>query len=143
MNQYNVPSSLYISEKFSLLNSSALRRPAAVVRQRRNIFNRSYPQTGLLQCRNRRFSPGTGAFNSYFNFTNSVTHRGVGTSHAACWAANGVLLRDPLKPTQPAELVQIVSPSGSVIVISVLLNVAFMCTIALAMFFLIFRFHNF
>jgi hypothetical protein len=57
---------------------------------------------------------------------------------AACWAANGVLLRDPLKPTQPAELEQIASPLGSVIVISVLLNVALMCTTALAMFFRIF-----
>jgi hypothetical protein len=59
---------------------------------------------------------------------------------AACCAAKGVLLREPLKPTQPAEPEQIVSPSGSVIVINVLLNVAFMYTIALAIFFLTFRF---
>jgi hypothetical protein len=58
---------------------------------------------------------------------------------AACCAAKGVLLREPLKPTQPVELEQIVSPSGSVIVINVLLNVAFMCTMALATFFLTFR----
>jgi hypothetical protein len=57
---------------------------------------------------------------------------------AACCAAKGVLLRDPLKPTHPAELRQSVSPSGSVIVISVLLKVAFICTIAFATFFLIF-----
>jgi Fe-S-cluster containining protein len=59
---------------------------------------------------------------------------------AACCAAKGVLLREPLKPTQPAEPEQIVSPSGSVNVINVLLNVAFMYTIALATFFLTFRF---
>jgi hypothetical protein len=51
-----------------------------------------------------------------------------------------VLLREPLKPTQPAELEQIVSPWGSAIVINVLLKVAFMCTTALAIFFLTFRF---
>ena len=59
---------------------------------------------------------------------------------AACWAAKGVLLRAPLKPTQPAELRQIVSPSTSVKVINVLLNVAFMYTTARATFFLTFLF---
>ena len=59
---------------------------------------------------------------------------------AACWAAKGVLFREPLNPTQPAEPEQIVSPFGSVIVINVLLNVAFMWTTALATFFLTFRF---
>jgi hypothetical protein len=58
---------------------------------------------------------------------------------AACWAAKGVLLREPLKPTQPAEPQQIVSPFWSVIVISVLLKVALMYTIALLTFLLIFR----
>jgi glucan phosphoethanolaminetransferase (alkaline phosphatase superfamily) len=48
-----------------------------------------------------------------------------------------------LKPTQPAEPAQIVSPSKSVIVISVLLNVAFMCATALTTFFLTFRFAPF
>ena len=59
---------------------------------------------------------------------------------AALWAAKGVLLRDPLKPTQPAEPAQTVLPSKSVIVINVLLNDAFMCTIARTTFFLTFRF---
>ena len=59
---------------------------------------------------------------------------------AACWAANGVLLRDPLNPIHPAELAQIVSPSVSVIVIKVLLKLALMYTIARATFFLIFFF---
>src|SRR5260370_42106110 len=43
---------------------------------------------------------------------------------AARWAANGVLLRLPLKPTVPAEAKQSVSPFVSVIVTIVLLNVA-------------------
>jgi hypothetical protein len=59
---------------------------------------------------------------------------------AACDAANGVLLRAPLKPTQPAELVQIVSPAVSVIVIRVLLKVAFIWTTPFATFFLTLRF---
>src|SRR4051794_1189190 len=49
---------------------------------------------------------------------------------AARWAANGVLLRLPLKPTVPDEAQHSASPLGSVIVTVVLLNVALMCTIA-------------
>src|SRR6202521_191393 len=45
---------------------------------------------------------------------------------AARWAANGVLLRLPLKPTVPAEAKQSVSPLVSVMVTMVLLNVAMM-----------------
>src|ERR687883_479410 len=45
---------------------------------------------------------------------------------AARWAANGVLLRLPLKPTVPAEALHSVSPLVSVIVTIVLLNVALM-----------------
>src|SRR3954453_10025965 len=43
---------------------------------------------------------------------------------AARWAANGVLLRLPLKPTVPAEAKHRVSPLVSVMVTMVLLNVA-------------------
>src|SRR5437667_8383431 len=43
---------------------------------------------------------------------------------AARWAAKGVLLRLPLKPTVPAEAKQRVSPLGSVMVTMVLLKVA-------------------
>src|SRR5690606_33927833 len=45
-------------------------------------------------------------------------------------AANGVLLREPLKPATPALAHEIVFPTGSVIVTIVLLNVACTCTIA-------------
>src|SRR6266481_1704776 len=45
---------------------------------------------------------------------------------AARWAANGVDLRLPLKPTVPAEAKQSVSPLVSVMVTMVLLNVALM-----------------
>src|SRR3954464_2886393 len=49
---------------------------------------------------------------------------------AARWAANGVLLRLPLKPTVPDEAQHSASPFGSVIVTVVLLNVALICTTA-------------
>src|SRR5437764_2591064 len=49
---------------------------------------------------------------------------------AARWAAKGVLLRLPLKPTVPLEAQQRASPLGSVIVTVVLLNVALICTTA-------------
>src|SRR5438132_12854172 len=48
---------------------------------------------------------------------------------AARWAAKGVLLRLPLKPTVPAEAKQSVSPLVSVIVTMVLLKVALMWAI--------------
>src|SRR5688500_8744380 len=47
---------------------------------------------------------------------------------AARWAAKGVLLRVPLKPTMPAEPELIASPDPLVIVTCVLLNEALMCT---------------
>ena len=47
---------------------------------------------------------------------------------AACVAANGVPLREPLKPIAPALDHDTTAPSASVIVISVLLNDACTCT---------------
>src|SRR5277367_1604998 len=47
---------------------------------------------------------------------------------AACCAAYGVPLREPLKPTEPAEDQLTARPSGSVSVTMVLLNVAWMHT---------------
>ena len=46
---------------------------------------------------------------------------------AAICAANGVDLREPLKPTWPAEAQLITLPCGSVIDTIVLLNVLLMC----------------
>ena len=47
-------------------------------------------------------------------------------SSAASWAANGVLLREPLKPRTPDEDHEIVFPLTSVMVTTVLLNVELM-----------------
>ena len=48
-------------------------------------------------------------------------------SSAASWAAKGVLLRDPLKPRDPADDHATVAPLMSVMVTMVLLNVDWMC----------------
>jgi hypothetical protein len=45
---------------------------------------------------------------------------------AAIWAAYGVDLREPLKPTVPAEAQAMTAPVGSVIEMTVLLNVLLM-----------------
>src|SRR5438094_10354488 len=58
---------------------------------------------------------------------------------AASWAAKGVDLRDPLKPTFPALAHESVFPSRSVIVTIVLLNVDLMWAWPCAMFFFYFR----
>src|SRR5690606_31209597 len=47
----------------------------------------------------------------------------LATSSAAIWAANGVDLREPLKPCEPADDQAMVLPCASVMVIIVLLKV--------------------
>src|SRR5699024_10964000 len=53
---------------------------------------------------------------------------------AAICAANGVDLREPLKPTVPADCHEITLPWGSVMLTMVLLNVDLMCAAPTAMF---------
>src|SRR5205807_8635806 len=100
-------------------------RPAAV----RAVMADSRPEPGPLTRTSTSLSPNFEA-------------RSAATS-AARWAANGVDLRLPLKPTVPADANVRVSPLGSVIVTIVLLNVALMCaiprlTLRRAFFFLLF-----
>src|SRR5699024_12750234 len=54
---------------------------------------------------------------------------------AAIWAANGVDLRDPLKPSWPEEDQEITAPDGSVMETIVLLNVDLMCAFPAEAFF--------
>jgi hypothetical protein len=56
-----------------------------------------------------------------------VLHRAARRVSAASCAANGVLLREPLKPTLPADAHASVLPCWSVIVMIVLLNDDLMC----------------
>src|SRR6188472_209493 len=57
---------------------------------------------------------------------------------AAIWAANGVDLREPLKPTSPDEAQEMTAPFGSVMDTMVLLKVLLMCAWPSAIFFLSF-----
>src|SRR2546430_11819666 len=59
--------------------------------------------------------------------------RRAAASAANC-AVNGVDLREPLKPTWPAETQEITAPVGSVIDTIVLLNVLLMCACPCATF---------
>jgi hypothetical protein len=66
-------------------------------------------------------------------FTNTMTVRIPksatfrAAASAAIWAANGVPLREPLKPTEPALDHATTAPCGSVIATIVLLKVAWIC----------------
>src|SRR5688572_2823056 len=64
-------------------------------------------------------------------------------SSAASWAANGVDLREPLKPRTPADDQETTLPETSVMVTTVLLNVDWMWAIPLWTFFLTFFFLTF
>src|SRR5512140_591890 len=64
-------------------------------------------------------------------------------SSAASWAANGVDLREPLKPREPADDHATEFPFTSVIVTTVLLNVDWIWAIPVEMFFLTFFFAGF
>src|SRR6476620_9197732 len=62
----------------------------------------------------------------------------LAAASAAIWAANGVDLREPLKPTSPDEAQEMTAPFGSVMETMVLLKVLLMCAWPSAIFFLSF-----
>src|SRR6202158_6264684 len=65
----------------------------------------------------------------------------LAAASAASWAANGVPMGEPLKPTEPALHHASTFLTGSVIVMMLLLNVEWMCaTPSLAIFLAFFRF---
>src|SRR3954462_15154983 len=81
----------------------------------------SRPEPGPLTKTSTFFMPCSAALRAAFS--------------AAIWAANGVDLREPLKPTWPLEAQLITLPCGSVIETIVLLNVLLMCAWPKEMFF--------
>src|SRR5947209_3988128 len=81
----------------------------------------SRPEPGPLTKTSTFFMPCSCALRAQFS--------------AAICAANGVDLREPLKPTWPAEAQLITLPCGSVIDTIVLLNVLLMCACPWATFF--------
>src|ERR687885_2218660 len=80
-----------------------------------------------------RPDPGPLTKTSIFFMPCSIARRPAAS--AAICAANGVDLREPLKPTVPAEAHEITAPVGSVIVTIVLLKVLLMCASPWATFF--------
>src|SRR3954447_21057721 len=80
-----------------------------------------------------RPEPGPLNKNSIFFMPWSIARRPAAS--AAIWAVNGVDLREPLKPTVPADAHEITAPVVSVIVTIVLLNVLLMWASPTATFF--------
>src|SRR5262249_55646530 len=87
------------------------------------------PTSRPVACRDRmavsRPEPGPLTKTSTLRMPCSMARRAQAS--AACCAANGVDLREPLKPTWPEEAHEITFPFGSVIETIVLLNVLLMC----------------
>src|SRR4051812_32418133 len=80
-----------------------------------------------------RPEPGPLTKTSTLRMPCSIARRAA-ASAASC-AANGVDLREPLKPTCPAEAQEITAPVGSVMDTMVLLKVLLMCACPWATFF--------
>src|SRR6218665_2687606 len=80
--------------------------------------------------------PAPGPFTNTVTFFRPCSMALAAASPAATWAANGVDLRLPRKPRAPAEDQEITFPDTSGIVMMVLLNVDWMWTTPLRMFFL-------
>src|SRR5690348_13297159 len=95
------------------------------------------PTSSPAACRDRmavsRPEPGPLTKTSTLRMPCSMARRAAAS--AAIWAAYGVDLREPLKPTWPAEAHEITAPVGSVIEMMVLLNVLLMWAWPTATFF--------
>ena len=80
----------------------------------------SMPAFWMLRMAVSRPEPGPFTTTSTLRTPCSMARRAH--CSAAIWAANGVLLREPLKPTLPAEAHASTLPSWSVMLTMVLLN---------------------
>ena len=99
------------------------------MRQRRDIFDGLDGQAGGLQGGDGGLAAGTGPLTrTSISLRPNLLARSAQVS-AARWAAKGVLLRLPLKPTVPADAKHSASPLVSVMVTMVLLKVALMWAI--------------
>ena len=72
-------------------------------------------KTRRLQRANRGLTSGAGALDEHFDLLQTA-------ASAVTWAANGVDLREPLKPAPPADSHAMTFPSRSVSETMVLLN---------------------
>lgn len=67
-----------------------------------NVFDQADIDAGGLESPQRRFSARAGTTNKDLHAAQTVVHGFLAALSAACWAANGVPLREPLKPIAPA-----------------------------------------
>ena len=109
-------------------DAAALARPAAVVRHRRHVLDARDLEARGRERADRGLAARTRALHEHVHLLQAVLLRlaSAAFSAASC-AANGVDLREPLKPTLPALAQQSVLPCRSVMVTIVLLNVDLMC----------------
>jgi hypothetical protein len=112
-------------------NAAPLGRPATIVRDGRDVADERDLEPGGLQRAQRRLTARAGPF------TNTEIERMpwsiafLAASSAASCAANGVDLREPLKPRTPADDHATTLPLTSVMVTMVLLNVDWICAMPL------------
>jgi hypothetical protein len=104
------------------------------VRDRRHVADGGDGETDGLQRAQRRLAARTGTahFDLDVRMPCSIALRPAFS--AAIWAANGVDLREPLKPCWPDDDQAMVLPCASVMVTMVLLNEAFTCATPAMMF---------
>ena len=106
------------------------------MRDRRDVGDGGHLEAGGLERADRRLAAGARALARRPRPGACRAPSRVGAARsAACAAAYGVLLREPLKPTRPALPQLTTLPVGSVIVTIVLLNVDWMCACPTGTFF--------
>ena len=113
---------------------AALGRPAAIVRNGRHVADRRDLQPAGLQRTQRRFTARARPRNLDLDGPHAVLHGGSAGLFGRHLGGIGVDLRDPLKPSLPAEAQAMVLPWTSVMVIIVLLKDALTCTTPEVMF---------
>src|SRR5215203_1404613 len=102
------------------------RQPLCGIGVTSRIERTSRPAVCRARIADSRPEPGPLTSTSHERMPNALA--ALVALSAACVAANGVPLREPLKPIAPALDHDTTAPSASVIVISVLLNDACKCT---------------
>src|ERR1700727_3392548 len=99
------------------------------MRNRRDVLNRAHFDARRRESAHPAIPrPEPGPLTRTSTVRNPLSPALLAAVIAACCAANGVPLRDPRNPREPALDHAMVWPSWSAMVTMVLLNVAWMCT---------------
>ncbi len=99
------------------------------MRDRRDVFDADDFDAGVLDRTDRGLATDPGPFTVTSTLRTPCSIARFAAASAASCAANGVLLREPLKPTLPELAHESVFPCRSVNVMIVLLNDDLMCAI--------------